>query len=88
MILATTTPTRKEKENDPAVAHFVSDIKSYNQALIERIGDKVDGITDLFALVEPQIDKAIKTEDLIHLTDYGKEVRGNAVAQSIINVDK
>ena len=88
IILATTTPTRKEKENDPEVAHFVSEIRKYNQALLERIGDKVDGVTDLFALVEPQIDKVIKIEDLIHLTDYGKEVCGNAVAQSIINADK
>ena len=70
------------------MAHFVSDIRSYNQALLKRIGDKVDGVTDLFALVEPQIDKVIKKEDLIHLTDYGKEVCGNEVAQSIINADK
>lgn len=88
IILATTTPTRKEKEYDKAVGHFVSDITKYNKALKERLADKVDAIDDLFSLVEPQIDKVIKTDDLIHLTDYGKEVCGNAVVQSIINVDK
>ena len=88
IILATTTPTRKEKELDPMVSHFVADIERYNKALIERLGDKVDCVNDLFSLVMSEREKIIREDDLIHLTDYGKEVCSNAVVQSIFKVEK
>lgn len=88
IILATTTPTRKEKELDPTTAHFVDDIKSYNKALIERLGDKVDYVNDLFSVVIKDRENIIKQDDLIHLTEYGKEVCANQVVKAILSVDK
>ena len=88
IILATTTPTRKEKELDPVTAHFVADIEKYNKALIERLGDKVDCVNDLFSTVIKEREKIIKEDDLIHLTEYGKEVCSNQVVKAILSVDK
>ena len=88
IILATTTPTRKEKELDPVTAHFVADIEEYNKALLERLGDKVDCVNDLFSTVIKEREKIIKEDDLIHLTEYGKEVCSNQVVKAILSVDK
>ncbi len=88
IILANTTPTRKEKEQDCSVGHFVSDIIKYNHGLEVALRDKVDGFNDLFGLVYPQINKVIKKDDLIHLTEYGENICADYVANSIINVDK
>ena len=86
--MATTTPTRKEKELDEKVGHFVSDIEEYNQRLIERLGNKVDYINDLFSVVIKDRENIIKQDDLIHLTEYGKEVCANQVVKAILSVDK
>lgn len=88
IILATTTPTRKEKELDEKVGHFVSDIEEYNRRLVERLGEKVDLVNDLFSVVIKEREKIIKEEDLIHLTEYGKEVCSDQVVKAILSVDK
>jgi hypothetical protein len=85
IILATTTPTRKEKESHPTSKHFVEEIILYNKALIERFEGRVAAIDDLFGIVIPELDKMI-CEDYIHLTEYGKESCSQAVCKSILGI--
>ena len=73
IILATTTPTRKEKENHPVSRHFVTDIRAYNDALLNALGKKVDDVDDLFSLIMPEREKLI-SDDFIHPNPMGVDL--------------
>lgn len=72
IILATTTPTRQEKENLENSRHYLVDIQRYNKALVERFSGRVDAINDLYSLVLPEKEKMI-SDDFIHPNAYGKQ---------------
>lgn len=86
IILATTTPTRKERENAPPGQHFNSEIKHYNDRLVEAIGNDVDAINDLYSVVEKNIEKYI-CDDYLHPTADGIEVLARQVADSINKIN-
>lgn len=82
IILATTTPTRKERETAPDTQHFNSEIRYYNQRLLEAIGDKVDAVDDLYSVVEGNINEYI-SDDFLHPSPAGVEILSQQVAKSI-----
>ena len=87
IILATITPTRKEKENDAISKHYLSVIEKYNEKLVETLKNQVDDINDLFKIVLPEMDRMI-CDDYVHLTEYGKEKCSTAVVESIKKIIK
>lgn len=87
IILATITPTRKEKENNEISKHYLSVIEKYNEKLVETLKNQVDDINDLFKIVLPEMDRMI-CDDYVHLTEYGKEKCADAVVESIKKIIK
>lgn len=82
IILATITPTRKEKEDNEISRHYLSDIKRYNEALIKKFEGRVDAINDLYSLVIEEREKMI-CDDYIHPTEYGKTKLAEQVCKYI-----
>lgn len=68
IVLATTTPVRKEKET----SHPLEEIQRYNKALVNKFTGKVDAINDLYSLVYPEREKMI-CDDYVHPNEYGKK---------------
>ena len=85
IILATSTPTRIEKERDPVSKHFVTEIKVYNDALLCALGAKVDDVDDLYGLIFPQREKLI-SDDYIHPDPVGVDVLACEVCRRIKGV--
>ena len=85
IILATTTPTRKEKENNPVSRHFVTDIRAYNEALLNVFGEKVDDVDDLFSLIMPEREKLI-LDDFIHPNPMGVDLLSDEICKHIRRV--
>lgn len=86
IILATTTPTRKERETTADTQHFNCEIKYYNQKLLEAIGNEVDAVNDLYSIVERDINKYI-SDDFLHPSPAGVEVLARQVAESIEKIN-
>lgn len=82
IILATTTPTRKERETTKETQHFNSEICAYNKRLVEALGDKVDYINDLYSAVIDKTEEYI-SDDYLHPSPQGIEVLAEKVADSI-----
>lgn len=86
IIFATTTPTRKGREIAADTQHFNSEIKYYNQKLLEKIGFEFDAINDLYSVIEKDINKYI-SDDFLHPSPEGVELLANAVAKAIRSID-
>ncbi len=82
IILATTTPTRKEKENMEKSRHCLSDIQRYNEALVKKLSGRVDAINDLYSLVLPEREKMI-SNDFIHPNTYGTQRISQQICDAI-----
>ena len=78
IIFATTTPVDSEN-------HFNSNpvIEAYNAFIVPKLEAEGVVINDLYALVAPDIDRFIRKDDHIHLTDDGIDVCASAVAAKI-----
>lgn len=83
VIFATTTPvTRENKYNKN------SDIKRYNDLIVPLLVEKGIIINDLYSAVLFDIDKYIRKDDNIHLTDEGSKICAEQVADIIRTVSQ
>lgn len=78
VIFATTTPVRQE---NPYNSNRV--IQRYNERIVPKLRELGVEINDLNALLSPDIQRYIRADDLIHLTEEGIELCAGAVARSI-----
>jgi len=83
VIFATSTPVRKQNpyNRNP-------DTERYNALIVPLLKEKGIIINDLYSLVASDIDKYIREDDMIHLTDEGIKVCSEQVAKIIIDVAK
>jgi lysophospholipase L1-like esterase len=86
IIIAASTPTRLEERGESNTFRFNSDIAEYNRRVTELIGDNVDAVNDLSKFVLPNIHEYICDEDLVHLSESGKEACGQTVADIIKSI--
>ena len=83
IIFATTTPTMFFGKLTPNGCIWDNkDIEYYNKRITELLENRVDAINDLYNLVLPRMKECI-CEDLVHLSETGKAVLGQAVADII-----
>ncbi len=80
VIFATTIPVRND---NPYNSNTV--IAQYNRALVAKLRDMDVEINDLYTLVNADINRYIREDDKIHLTDDGIALCANAVASIIRN---
>ena len=83
VIFATTTPVRKE---NPYNKNSV--IEQYNSALVPKLQERGIIINDLYSLVAQDIEKYIREDDLIHLTDDGIDLCAKQVTKVILEAAK
>ncbi len=83
VIFATTTPVTPQNMYNKNV-----DIDRYNKILVPLLEEKGVIINDLYATVSKNIDRYIRQDDNIHLTDEGIKICANQVADAIRNVSK
>lgn len=65
-----------------------SDVKKYNNLIVPLLKEKGIIINDLYELVSSDIDKYIRKDDTIHLSDEGIKVCAEQVADIIRQVSK
>ena len=82
VIFATTTPVR----NHPHI--YNEDIERYNKAIVPVLEEKGVIINDLHTTIAVDIDRFIRHDDCIHLTDEGIEVAAKQVAEIIRKVSE
>jgi hypothetical protein len=81
VINATTTPViNKNQYNKNAV------IKRYNEVIVPLLEQKGIIINDLYTPIAADVDKYIRADDKIHLTQEGIELTSQMVAESILRV--
>ena len=78
VIFATTTPVAQENQYNKN-----ADIERYNALIVPLLQEKGIIINDLHALVASDIDRYIRKDDNIHLTEAGIEVCARQVADVI-----
>lgn len=83
VIFATTTPVR---DGNPYNRNSV--IEQFNNALIPKLKEKGIIINDLYALVSADVEKYVREDDKLHLTDAGIEVCARQVANVILEASK
>lgn len=83
VIFATTTPVTIQNPYNKN-----SDIEKYNALIVPLLKEKGIIINDLYQLVSSDIDKYIKKDDNIHLTDEGIKVCAEQVADIIRTVSQ
>ena len=83
VIFATTTPVTIQNKRIKN-----SDIEHYNDLIVPLLKEKGIVINDLYKLVSSDIDKYIRKDDNIHLTDEGIEVCGKQVTDMIRSVSQ
>lgn len=81
LIFATTTPTREENVN-----HSNSEIAKYNAHIVSELKKRGVIINDLFSVVNEDINRYIREDDLLHLTDEGIKVCAEKTAALIKSV--
>lgn len=83
VIFATTTPvTERNMYNKNSV------IERYNKIIVPLLEEKGVVINDLHSIVSKDIERYIRQDDNIHLTDEGAEICAKQVADVIRNVSK
>ena len=80
VIFATTTPVTAQNPYNKN-----SDIERYNALIVPLLKEKGIIINDLYQLVSSDIDRYIRKDDNIHLTDEGTKVCAEQVADVIKN---
>lgn len=83
VIFATTTPVTMQNRNIKN-----SNIERYNALLVPLLKEKGIIINDLYQLVSTNIDKYIRKDDNIHLSDEGIKVCAEQVADTIRKVSQ
>lgn len=83
VIFATTTPVRPENKHNRN-----ENIAAYNSLIVPLLEEKGVIINDLYSVVSADIDKYIREDDTIHLTDEGIEVCAQKVKDVILSVAK
>ena len=83
VIFATTTPVAMQNRYNNN-----SDIAKYNALIVPLLKEKGIIINDLYQLVSSNIDKYIRKDDNIHLTDEGIDVCAKQVADIIRSVSQ
>ena len=83
VIFATTTPVR---EGNPYNRNEV--IEQFNAAIVPLLKAKGVIINDLYSLVAKDVEKYVREDDLLHLTDDGIEVCARQVADVILQASK
>lgn len=83
VIFATTTPVRPQN-----VYNKNEDIDRYNQILIPELQKLGVRINDLYTTVMSDLERYIKGDDLLHLTDEGITVCARQVADAILEAAK
>ncbi len=83
VIFATTTPVTEQNPYDKNDA-----IERYNEIIVPLLKEKGVIINDLHSLVKKDIDKYIRKDDNIHLTEEGAQVCARQVADVIREVAK
>ena len=78
VIFATTTPVRKEAANNKN-----ADIDRYNEILVPKLQKMGIVINDLNALLKEDIEKYIRSDDMIHLTEAGIDRAAKQVVEYI-----
>jgi len=78
VIFATTTPVRKENPNTDN-----SLIDRYNALIVPELKKMGFVINDLNSLVKQDVEKYIRSDDMIHLTDAGIDLCAEQVAKHI-----
>ena len=78
VIFATTTPVRTDAINDDTKV-----IKAYNEAIVPKLIERGIIINDLYSLVEKDVERYIREDDKVHLTDAGIDVCAEQVARII-----
>lgn len=83
VIFATTTPVTEQNPHDKNPV-----IERYNALIVPLLEEKGILINDLHATVAQDIDRYIRKDDNIHLTDAGAQVCAKQVADTILAVAK
>lgn len=83
VIFATTTPVTKQNQHNKN-----SDIERYNALIVPLLKEKGIIINDLYQLVSSDIDKYIRKDDNIHLSDEGVQVCAEQVADIVRKVSQ
>jgi len=83
VIFATTTPVTKQNQHNKN-----SDIERYNALIVPLLKENGIIINDLYQLVSSDIDKYIRKDDNIHLSDEGVQVCAEQVADIIRKVSQ
>ena len=83
VIFATTTPVRKENPYNRN-----EDIDRFNSLIVPKVAEMGFMINDLNALLKNDIEKYIRSDDLIHLTDSGIDLCAAQVAAQIKSIAK
>ena len=83
VIFATTTPVREDAPNDDTKI-----IKAYNEAIVPKLSERGIVINDLYSTVIQDVEKYIREDDKIHLTDAGIDVCAAQVAKVIKEIAK
>ena len=78
VIFATTTPVTLQNEFNENC-----DIRRYNELIVPLLKEKGIIINDLYSIVNSDIDRYIRKDDNVHLTDAGIEICANQVADMI-----
>ena len=83
VIFATTTPVTNQNQYNKN-----SDIEKYNDLIVPLLKEKGIIINDLYKLVSSDIDKYIRKDDNLHLSDEGVNVCAQKVANIILEASK
>ncbi len=83
VIFATITPVR-----DTNIHHKTADSIKFNNLIVPELEKRGIIINDLFSVVIKDVEKYIREDDNIHLTEAGKEVCAEQVAKVIKEVAK
>ena len=78
VIFATTTPVRNDHEYNSN-----ADIDRFNAIIVPKLKNMGFAINDLNSLVKSNIDKYIRSDDKVHLTEAGIEICAKQVADYI-----
>ena len=83
VIFATTTPLNKHPEFNDSV-----DVERYNATIVPILKEKGIIINDLYTPMAADVQKFVRADDHIHLTEEGNEICAKQVADLILSVAK
>ena len=83
VIFATTTPLNKHPEFNDSV-----DVERYNSVIVPILKEKGIIINDLYTPMAKDVERYVRADDHIHLTDEGNEICAKQVANLILSVAK